>query len=139
MFQLDDQFLQSVGLGNMGADEKAAFLALAQEKLEERVGIKMSEGLSKEQITEFERVIDGDKPTIQAVIGDENLTENEVYKLLIKKAGFKEGSDALNAEFAAIKWLTVNRPDYQKLVAAEIERLRDEITTDADRIKSQAG
>ena len=46
MFQLDDKFLEEVGLGSLPADQKQAFLAHLREQLELRVGTQLSEGLS---------------------------------------------------------------------------------------------
>ena len=58
MFQLDDNFLQSVGLGNMPEDQKQAFLEHLYEELELRVGTRLSEGMSDEKLNEFEELID---------------------------------------------------------------------------------
>ncbi|SRR6266550_511042 len=61
MFQLDDTFLASLGLGNMPAEEKKAFLAHLYEELELRVGTELSKGLSDEQLEAFEKLIDSGK------------------------------------------------------------------------------
>lgn len=58
MFQLDDNFLQSVGLGDMPEDQKQAFLEHLYEELELRVGTRLSEGMSDDQLGEFEKLID---------------------------------------------------------------------------------
>ncbi len=58
MFQLDDNFLATVGLGGMPDDQKKAFLEHLYEELELRVGTRLSEGMSDEQLSEFERLID---------------------------------------------------------------------------------
>ena len=56
MYKFDDNFLESVGLGSMPAEQKDAFLQYAQDQLEMKIGEKMSEGLSNEQLDEFERL-----------------------------------------------------------------------------------
>jgi hypothetical protein len=56
--QFDDNFLQSVGLGGMPADQKQAFLQHLYDELELRVGTRLSEGMSNEQLEEFEKLID---------------------------------------------------------------------------------
>lgn len=56
--QLDNQFLQDVGLGGMPDDQKQAFLQHLYEELELRVGTRLSEGMSNEQLEEFEKLID---------------------------------------------------------------------------------
>jgi len=135
MFQLDDKFLEEVGLGSMPDDQKEAFKTHMQEELEARVGAKMSEGLSADQISEFERIIDGDPDTIQSVLDSvDDYQNDEIYKLLIERAGFEAGSEELNTEFASVKWLTKNRPDYQQIVAEVSSELKNEIVANKDQI-----
>lgn len=59
MFQLDDNFLTSLGLGAMPPEEKEAFLTYVYEELELRVGTELSKNLSDEQLEHFEKLIDG--------------------------------------------------------------------------------
>ena len=61
MFQLDDNFLASLGLGAMPADEKEAFLSYVYEELELRVGMELSKDLSDEQLEQFEKLANGDQ------------------------------------------------------------------------------
>jgi hypothetical protein len=60
MFQLDEDFLASLGLGAMPADEKEAFLSYVYEELELRVGTELSKDLSDERLEQFEKLVDGD-------------------------------------------------------------------------------
>ncbi len=60
MFQLDENFLVSLGLGAMPAEEKKAFLDYVYEELELRVGTELSKDLSDEQLEQFEKLADGD-------------------------------------------------------------------------------
>lgn len=58
MFQLDDDFLQSVGLGDLPEEQKKAFLQDLYEELESRVGARLATGLSEEQLSQFEQLIE---------------------------------------------------------------------------------
>src|SRR5688572_114134 len=58
MFNLDDDFLQSLGLGGLPDDQKQAFLQHVYDELELRVGTRLSEGMSDQQLSEFEKLID---------------------------------------------------------------------------------
>ena len=58
MFQLDDDFLASVGLGGMPDEQKKPFLEHLLEELEMRVGTRLSEGMSDEKLAEFEKLIE---------------------------------------------------------------------------------
>lgn len=59
MFQLDDNFLQSVGLGVMPDEQKKPFLDHLLEELEIRVGTRLSDGMANEQLEQFEKLIEG--------------------------------------------------------------------------------
>ena len=58
MFQLDDDFLQELGLGSMPDDQRAAFLQHLYDELELRVGTRLSEGMDEDQLGEFEKLIE---------------------------------------------------------------------------------
>jgi hypothetical protein len=137
MYQLDDSFLDSVGLADMPAERKEAFLSHVREELEVRVGAKMSDGLSEEQIAQFEKIIDGDTATVDKVLAEAGDYKNDdLYKALIDKAGFTADSQELKNEYASITWLTKNRPDYRQIVADAMEELKKEITASKDQISS---
>jgi predicted RNA-binding Zn ribbon-like protein len=57
MFKLDDNLLQELGLGSLPADEKNQMLGQIYETLEMRVGMKLAEQMSNEQLDEFEAFI----------------------------------------------------------------------------------
>src|SRR5690349_10614249 len=98
MFNLDDDFLQSLGLGSLPDEQKQAFLQHLYEELELRVGTRLSEGMSDEQLAEFEKLIDN------------------------------------NDENGALKWLETNRPNYKDVVAEELEKLKNEVSANRDKI-----
>jgi len=58
MFRLDNNFLIELGLGSLPAEEKNKMLAHIYETLEMRVGMKLAEQMSDEQLKEFEAFID---------------------------------------------------------------------------------
>lgn len=63
MFQLDDNLLKELGLGDLPAAEKNKMLAHIYETLELRVGMKLAEQMTDAQLDEFEGFIDrNDEP-----------------------------------------------------------------------------
>jgi hypothetical protein len=98
MFQLDDNLLQELGLGSLPPAEKNKMLGHIYETLELRVGMRLAEQMSDEQLDEFEGFIDR------------------------------------NDEAGALKWLETNFPDYKKVVADELEKLKGEIKAQAPAI-----
>jgi hypothetical protein len=57
MFKLDNAFLEELGLGALPPVEKNKMLAHIYETLEMRVGMKLAEQMSNEQLDEFESYI----------------------------------------------------------------------------------
>lgn len=51
---LDEGFLREVGLSVMPEEQRRAFLEYAQEELEVRVGEEIADGMTEEQMREFE-------------------------------------------------------------------------------------
>jgi len=58
MFKLDDNLLKELGLGELPPAEKNKMLSHIYETLEMRVGMKLAEKMSNEQLDEFEGFID---------------------------------------------------------------------------------
>ncbi len=136
MFQLDDQFLQDVGLGAMPEEQKKAFLQHIYSELELRVGTKLSEGLSDEQMAEFESFIDRVADKVEAWFGEHlpNYTEQTDYQELKKTAPASASALDVLCEYGSLKWLELNRPDYREVVAAELEKMKQEITQNKDSL-----
>ncbi len=58
MIKLDDDLLQELGLAALPAHEKNAFLRHIYETLEKRVGTRLAERMTNEQLDEFEVFIE---------------------------------------------------------------------------------
>jgi len=58
MIKLDDNLLQELGLGSLPAAEKDKFLRHIYETLEMRVGTRLAERMTDQQLDEFESFID---------------------------------------------------------------------------------
>ena len=143
MFQLDDKFLQDVGLGGLPEDQKQAFLAYFREQLELRVGTKLSEGLSDAQLDEFESFIDRDSAKVNAWLAA-NVPDFQQDPILQRlRSSIPEGQtvpeDAILAEYASLKWLGINRPDYRDVVAQTMEELKQETIANRDAILGMQG
>lgn len=136
MFQLDDKFLQDVGLGDLPEDQKKMFLDHFREQLELRVGTKLSEGLSDVQLEEFESFIDrkDEKVNEWLAVNVPNYEEDQIYQQLKAGAPEQVPQNVILAEYASLKWLGLNRPDYRDVVASTMEALKAEIIENRDMI-----
>ncbi|MCA9334518.1 hypothetical protein KC953_00050 [Candidatus Saccharibacteria bacterium] len=136
MFQLDDKFLADIGLGEMPEDQKQAFLRHIYEELELRVGTRLSEGLSDQQLEEFEKIIDKDVSVVDnwLAVHVRDYQEDELFKRMQQALRLDPADPNLKSEFVATKWLEVNRPDYRDVVKSVLDELKSEITQNKDAI-----
>ena len=135
MIKVDDKFLVEVGLQNLPEPQKTAFMTEIQEELENRVGEKMSEGMTSEQLEEFDGIMQKDRNVMirfLTKLGD--YRQDEVYQKLLQKYNVTEGTLEILGEYLSVKWIQLNRPDYME-VAQDIEaEFKQEIMNAHDEI-----
>jgi hypothetical protein len=136
MFQLDDQFLKDIGLADLPDEQKKPFLQHVYDQLEYRVGVRLSEGMTDAQLEEFEAIIDRKEDVVSAWIQNNapSYAAEEVFQKIQQASGLTADNLALKAEYAATKWLEINRPDYRDVVAKTLDDLKNEINTNRDAI-----
>ncbi|MGK2896109.1 MAG: DUF5663 domain-containing protein [Candidatus Saccharimonadales bacterium] len=136
MFQLDDNFLKELGLDQLPDDQKQPFLQHIYGELELRVGTRLSDGLSDAQLEEFEQIIDRNQEKITVWLGQHtpDYAQDAAFLKLQQATNLPADDPRLVAEFAATRWLEVNRPDYRIVVAAVLDELKKEILANRDSI-----
>jgi hypothetical protein len=136
MFQLDEKFLQDIGLNDLPEDQKKPFLQHIYDELELRVGTKLSEGMSDEQLSEFEAIIDRKDEVVAAWLQKYSADyRNDPIFMQLQKTMQVGTEDAnLRSEYAATKWLEINRPDYKSVVSQVLEGIKQEITSNKTSI-----
>lgn len=136
MFELDDKFLQDVGLADLPQDQKQAFLEQVYSSLESRVGGRLSEGLTEAQLEEFEGIVDRKIERVDAWLAAyaPQYAEDPLFQRIQQAAELPANDPAVKSEFAATKWLEVNRPNYREVVAQVMNELKAEIMRDRDAI-----
>ena len=136
MFQLDDKFLADIGLNELPDEQKQAFLQHIYEELELRVGTKLSEGLSDDQLEEFESIIDRKDEVIVAWLNQHapDYHNDDAFARIQQATQADPNDPGLRAEYVATKWLEVNRPDYRQVVAQVLDELKNEIVNNRDKI-----
>lgn len=136
MFQLDDKFLQELGLDQLPDDQKQAFKEHIYSELELRVGTRLSDGLSEAQLSEFESFVDRDAEKVQAWLAANapDYQNDQSYQQLRQSAPQGTDETAILAEYASLKWLGINRPDYRNVVAQVLDEIKREIVGNRDAI-----
>ena len=136
MFQLDDKFLQELGLDQLPDDQKQAFKEHIYSELELRVGTRLSDGLTDAQLSEFESFVDRKDEKVYAWLSANvpDYQNDPSYRQLRANVPADADQVAVLAEYASLKWLSMNRPDYRQVVAAVLEELKQEIVGNRDAI-----
>jgi hypothetical protein len=136
MFKLDENFLEELGLGQLPAEQKQAFLEHVYNQLELRVGTRLSEGLSDEQLAEFESFIDRDREKVAQWVGEHaaEYRNDPAYLQIAQAAGESASEEDILAEYASLKWLSLNRPDYREVVQQVLGEIKQEIISNKDAI-----
>lgn len=136
MFQLDDKFLQELGLDQLPDDQKQAFKEHIYSELELRVGTRLSDGLTEAQLSEFESFVDRNDEKVSAWISTNvpDYQNDPSYQQLRANVPADAEHAVVLAEYASLKWLSLNRPDYRQVVAAVLEELKGEIVGNRDAI-----
>ncbi len=138
MFQLNDEFLKELGLDQLPEEQRKPFLDHIYSELELRVGERLSQGMSDAQLDEFANIIDKVPGAVDEFLGKHapQYQQEPMFQRLVQATGVSADDPRLKDEFAATKWLEVNRPDYRDVVAAVMEELKKEIITNRDAILS---
>ena len=136
MIRVDENFLRETGLGDLDEMQRTAFIEEAQRLLENRIGEKLSEGLSLEQLEEFDGIMKKDKNVMikaLAKLGDYRI--DEVYQNLLKRYGVTEGTVDILSEYLSVKWIQTNRPNYAEVSRQVFEELKQEVRALSEEIR----
>ena len=136
MQKIDDNMLAQLGLGSLPAEERKKLIDQITETLELRVGMKLAENMSDEQLEQFEAIIDKDQNVIVSWIAQyvPDYHNDPAFARLQQATGLDVNDQNLRDEFVATKWLEVNRPDYRQVVSNVLEALKQEIMANREAI-----
>ena len=139
MFQLDEKFLQDIGLNELPEEQKKPFLQHIYDELELRVGTKLSDGMSDTQLEEFESIIDRKDDVIANWLAKNvpDYHNDASFDQLQKTTGLDVNDPTLRSEYAASKWLELNRPDYKSIVSQVLDELKKEVIANRSVILGQ--
>ena len=141
MFQLNEEFLKELGLDQLPEEQRKPFLQHIYSELEMRVGERLSQGMSDAQLDEFADIIDKKPNAVDNFLAKyaSNYQQDKMFQRLVQATKADPNDPRLKDEFAATKWLEVNRPDYRDVVAAVMDELKKEIVAHRDAILGGAG
>ena len=134
--KLNEQFLDEVGLGALPPQEKQAFLEYLYSEVELRISDALSHNMTPEQVVEFKKIADKDSSFIMNWLSAfvPMYHSDTLFEKMQKTTGYDLADTRLLSEYAATKWLELNRPDYAQIVADVVSKMRQEILENKDKL-----
>src|SRR5690606_9930222 len=114
MIRIDDSLLEELGLMTLPEEERRQLLKQIYETLEMRVGMKLAERMSDQQLDEFERFIDGDMAYVQDYLNarkpgwqqsEQFAKEMRMAQEAAQRANGAVNEPAVISQFGALTWL----------------------------------
>jgi hypothetical protein len=142
VFKLDEEFVDNLGLSGLSPAAKNHFSHSFYSEIEIRVGERLTEGMSDEQLDEFEIFVDKQIPLVDEWL-DEHFSLDDLsnrrymfeeYKIAVSKSKAPLEIDDFKSDFGATLWLKLNRPNYPEIVAETMEEMRQEILHDPSKV-----
>lgn len=142
MPQLDDKFLQDVGLGVLPDNERVGMLDQMRKTLETNVGMEIYKNLQEHQLQEFEGFMPLNDENGQVITSEETANANSQRWLDANVPGWRQNQQlqpyltdpARIRDFAAMNWLQRNFPAYRNVVSAELNKLMTEVRNNVPQI-----
>jgi hypothetical protein len=136
-----DDFLVEVGLGNLPEPERSDLLGAAREEFELRVGTALSAGLSSAELDQFDAFIQRDVGSVSSWLEEHSpeFSEDPLFIELLKGAGPQFSDEEILCEYAAVRWISVHRPDYREVMQSEYERMVAEFSSGSERLLRAMG
>ena len=137
MFQLDDKFFEGIGIERMSPEEAAVFKQHVQEELEARIGERIMDGFSSEKLEEFEQIMDDAPGFVDnwLRLNVLDFRNDKTFAALVQNNNGQETRQVIS-EFASLKWLEINRPDFNQISMLVIKEMQDELRANIDKIFS---
>lgn len=137
MFQLDDKFFEGISIERMSPEEAAVFKQHVQEELEARIGERIMDGFSSEKLEEFEQIMDDAPGFVDnwLRLNVPDFRNDKTFAALVQNNNGQETRQVIS-EFASLKWLEINRPDFNQISMLVIKEMQDELKANIDKIFS---
>ena len=135
MFQLDDKFFEGIGIERMSPEEAAVFKQHVQAELEARIGERIMDGFSSEKLEEFEQIMDDAPGFVDnwLRLNVPDFRNDKTFAALVQNNNGQETRQVIS-EFASLKWLEINRPDFNQISMLVIKEMQDELKANIDKI-----
>jgi hypothetical protein len=131
---LDDQYIQDLGIANLPEDVKKEIISGLEQTIQETISVRVAESLSDELIDEFNTINDGPIENVKdwlVKVSPYYATSPEFVQELAKS---EAGEDDFTRQYAQIKWLQMNVPNYVDIVAEVLANTKKDLLALQDQL-----
>ena len=135
MFQIDDDLLNELGLAALTGQEREEFKDYLKTTLQERVGERLTNGMSDEVLDEFGYFMDGNVEGMKKWLEQHVPGYQDDPNLQQFRNNNPQASEAdILSSYGSLAWLQVNCPNYADVVRQVMDELKGEVAANRDAI-----
>lgn len=125
--QVEDWIVEA-GLGWLSRDEQNQLAAMVCDRLEERVGTRLSSGMTDDQLDEFGMLTEGSDQQLAGWLetAAPDFLDDPIFSRL-REAAPEAPTSVLLREYASMRWLRQNAPNYADVVKVARDEVKEEL------------
>ena len=127
MFKLDEEYLKSLGIADLPEDAKKGLVEGLERQIQDRISLKFLEGLTDEQIDEFGKINEGAMSEVKTWLMSVDPQYETDARYVALKNGNELAGDELARQYAQMRWLDRNVPNYGEIIVGTMNEVKEEI------------
>jgi hypothetical protein len=136
---LDEQYIRDLGIADMPEDIRNEFMDSIEQLIQGRVNLKVVDRVSDELLDEYDDInngpIDNVKAWLKRVLP---YYEGAADYKAVKEAAVDMSEEDFVREYARVKWLGMNVPDYMQIIAETMNEVKEEILTQQELVLNRS-
>lgn len=123
--QFNDEALDELGFAEYSAEDRARISVLLSDRLRDRVGEELSQGVPDAEMADFGALMDKDLAFMRQwfYAYDRDYRDSQAFRdYAVQHLGESE-ADILSG-YGMLRWLELHRPDYRQVVAEVTEDIK---------------
>jgi hypothetical protein len=124
---LDEQYLQDLGVNDLPEDAKKEIVAGLEQTVQDAISVRVVEKLPDALIDEFNSLTDGSIEEVKAWLTKVSPYYATAPEFLENKEKSGTDEEDFTRQYALIKWLAMNVPDYNQIVLEVLANTKGEL------------
>lgn len=129
MFQIDNTFLEDIGIAELPADRQQQLVEQIQQELSLRFGERLARIVDEDTMVEFTNIVDETSDAAGVFLSQSmpQYRQTAEFLQLAHTADVPTDNEGVVREFAAVSWLKMHCPNYRAVALELVNELKQEI------------